>query len=130
MGEADLEADMYAVTAADEFGIDFLPTLEAFLQQAIPQVLKFSKPSPDDEALMLVHGNSTRALGQIAWTISRLDFAGGQNSTILRVWTPTACTMWTEAVAPVLSGDTSDVGLSRDSPGLGTCSNTTQPNFP
>ncbi|KAI0387853.1 hypothetical protein F5Y04DRAFT_12931 [Hypomontagnella monticulosa] len=117
MDEDEMEADMEMVTGADDNdneldGIDDLPTLKELIQKAIPQILKLSRISGNDEASDLIRTHALTALNNISWTVSCIDFTERSNAAILRAWTPVAQTIWGQVIAPVLSSDTSDVGLA------------------
>ncbi|KAI1083426.1 hypothetical protein F5B20DRAFT_404804 [Whalleya microplaca] len=118
MDEDEMEADLEMVTGADDnpdqsSGIDDFPTLKELLQRAIPEVIKVSQASNgNSDASNLIHNHALTTLNNISWTISCLDLSEGSNASILHAWRPVARAIWKEAVAPVLSSDTSDVGLA------------------
>ncbi|KAI0117766.1 hypothetical protein GGR51DRAFT_555049 [Nemania sp. FL0031] len=117
MDEDEMEADMEMVTGADDAdepsGIDDLPTLKELVQRAIPQAVKlFRSIQGDDEVSTLIRIHTLTALSNIGWTVSCIDFSEGANTAILRAWTPVAQLIWSDAIAPVLASNTSDVGLA------------------
>ncbi|KAJ8116678.1 hypothetical protein ONZ43_g4391 [Nemania bipapillata] len=117
MDQDEMEADMDMVTGADDAdepsGIDDLPTLKDLVQKAIPQAVKlFRNIQGDDELSTLVRTHTLTALSNIAWTVSCLDFSEGANTAILQAWTPVAQLIWSDAIAPVLASNTSDVALA------------------
>ncbi|OTB08171.1 hypothetical protein M426DRAFT_317275 [Hypoxylon sp. CI-4A] len=118
MDQDGLEADMDMVTGADdgedETGdIDGLPTLKELIYKAIPQVVRLARESGgDDEASRMILHHAVTTLNNISWTVSCLDFTDASNTTISRVWKPVAKSIWEQVIAPVLSSDTSDVGLA------------------
>ncbi|KAI1127358.1 hypothetical protein F5Y10DRAFT_266170 [Nemania abortiva] len=117
MDEDEMEADMEMVTGADDAdepsGIDDLPTLKELVQRAIPQAVKlFRSIQGEDEISTLIRTHTLTALSNIGWTVSCIDFNEGANAAILRAWTPVAQLIWSDAIAPVLASNTSDVGLA------------------
>ncbi|TRX96825.1 hypothetical protein FHL15_002131 [Xylaria flabelliformis] len=118
MNEDEMEADMDMVTGADgdadePSGIDDLPTLKELVQRAIPQTVKlFRTVHGNDELSTLIRTHALTALSNIAWTVSCIDFSEGANVAILEAWTPVAKLIWSDAIAPVLASDTSDVDLA------------------
>ncbi|KAI1735747.1 hypothetical protein F4680DRAFT_296879 [Xylaria scruposa] len=118
MNEDEMEADMDMVTGADDdadepSGIDDLPTLKELVQKAIPQTVKlFRTVHGDDDLSALIRTHALTTLSNIAWTVSCIDFSEGANAAILEAWTPVAKLIWSDAVAPVLASDTSDVDLA------------------
>ncbi|KAI0184424.1 hypothetical protein EV127DRAFT_238437 [Xylaria flabelliformis] len=118
MNEDEMEADMDMVTGADDdadepSGIDDLPTLKELVQRAIPQTVKlFRTVHGNDELSTLIRTHALTALSNIAWTVSCIDFSEGANTAILEAWTPVAKLIWSDAIAPVLASDTSDVDLA------------------
>ncbi|KAI8953680.1 hypothetical protein F4801DRAFT_105044 [Xylaria longipes] len=118
MNEDEMEADMDIVTGADDdadepSGIDDLPTLKELVQRAIPQTVKlFQTAQGDDEWSPLIRTQALTALGNIAWTVSCIDFSEGANAAISEAWTPVAKLIWSDTITPVLASNTSDVGLA------------------
>ncbi|KAI0469519.1 hypothetical protein F4859DRAFT_133875 [Xylaria cf. heliscus] len=117
MDEDEMEADMDMVTGGDDAdepsGIDDLPTLKELVQRAIPQTVKlFRAVQGEDEVSTLIRTHALTALSNIAWTVSCIDFGEGANAAILEAWTPVAKLIWTDAIAPVLASNTSDVSLA------------------
>ncbi|KAI1377731.1 hypothetical protein F4677DRAFT_45803 [Hypoxylon crocopeplum] len=118
MDQDEMEADMDMVTGADDHENEFesfddLPTLKELMQKAIPRVMKLCQTqSNSDEISDLIRSHALTTLNNISWTVSCIDFTEGSSAAILRGWTPVAKTIWKQAIAPVLSSDTSDVGLA------------------
>ncbi|KAJ1333716.1 HEAT repeat-containing protein 3 [Microdochium nivale] len=119
MNQEELEADMDLVTGVDDYpdetsGIDDLPTLRELIYNAVPRIIKIchSAKGDEDEASSAVRSYAFNALGNISWTVSCIDLADGQNAAIRAAWLPTARAIWTDAIAPVLASDTSDVELA------------------
>ncbi|KAI0546073.1 hypothetical protein F4679DRAFT_438007 [Xylaria curta] len=118
MNEDEMEADMDMVTGADDdadepSGIDDLPTLKELVHRAIPQTVKlFRTVQGGDDLSALIRTHALTTLSNIAWTVSCIDFSEGANAAILEAWTPVAKLIWSDAVAPVLASDTSDVDLA------------------
>lgn len=118
MNEDQMEADMEMVTGADGHdggvgGLDDLPTLQLFIQKAVPQIVKLSTSASNDEkASLLIRTHAYTALNNIAWTISGLDFSDASNTSVQTAWTPVAKMIWTTSISRVLSSDTSDVSLA------------------
>ncbi|KAI3338672.1 hypothetical protein F4824DRAFT_73324 [Ustulina deusta] len=118
MGEDEMEADMEIVTGANNdvdapSGIDELPTLRELIQRVIPQAVSlFQTIQGEDELSTLIRTHTLTALSNIAWTVSCIDFSEGANTAILQAWTPAAKLIWSNAVAPVLASNTSDVSLA------------------
>ncbi|EOO03941.1 putative arm-like repeat-containing protein [Phaeoacremonium minimum UCRPA7] len=117
MDEDEMEADMEMVTGADDHvddvsGIDDIPTLRELIQKAIPQLIRLSNaPLSSDEALA-IQMHSLSALNNIAWTVSCIDFADGENGNIFQVWAPAAKRIWSKVIAPILATDTADINLA------------------
>lgn len=117
MDQDEIEADMEMVIGAGDGneelkGLDDLPTLKALIQKAIPLIVPIAKGTdPETEHYVPpIHG--FEALNNIAWTVSLIDFTEGSNEAILRAWIPVAQMIWKETIVPVLTSDTSDVGLA------------------
>src|SRR5690606_37663311 len=113
----DLDADMEKVTGPDEplaegGSLDDLPTLRELIQTAVPQLIRLANIpiGSDDDIAIQAHAFS--ALNNIAWTISCLEFANGENANIFAVWAPAAKKVWLKAITPVLSSDNADLNLA------------------
>ncbi|KAI0478950.1 hypothetical protein GGR56DRAFT_352076 [Xylariaceae sp. FL0804] len=119
MGADEMLADIDVVTGEDHedsndtSGLDELPTLKAFLEIAIPEIIKVSQAEiGPDEFSASVRSHAYTALNNVAWTVSCLDFTEKSNAAIQQAWTPVALNIWKRAIAPVLASDTSDIGLA------------------
>ncbi|KAK4671130.1 hypothetical protein QC764_603070 [Podospora pseudoanserina] len=113
---ADLEADMEKVTGADDpfdsGDLDDLPTLGAFIQQAIPQLVRLSNIQIDGEENLAIQSNALTALNNIAWTVSCIDFSESENSNIYDAWYPAAKKIWVKAITPIVEADNADLDLA------------------
>ncbi|KAK3990044.1 synchronized import protein 1 [Cladorrhinum sp. PSN332] len=112
----DLEEDMERVTGVDDFveegGLDELPTLGALIQQAIPQVVRLANLPIDNEESLAVRSHAISALNNISWTISCIEFAGGENDHIFEAWYPAAKKIWQKVISPILEADNADLELA------------------
>jgi len=115
--DLDLDADMEKVTGPDEpspenANLDDLPTLRELIQTAVPQLIRLANIhiTSDDDIAIQAHAFS--ALNNIAWTISCLEFANGENANILAVWAPAAKKIWLKTITPVLDADNADLNLA------------------
>jgi hypothetical protein len=112
---SDIEADMGRVTGEEGSGagdLSDLPTLRELIQRAVPQLIRLSNIPVDSEETLAIQSHSLSALNNIAWTISCLEFAGGENAHILAAWYPTAKKIWRKTVAPILDADSADLKLA------------------
>ncbi|KAI0165479.1 hypothetical protein GGR57DRAFT_496957 [Xylariaceae sp. FL1272] len=117
MDEDELEADMEMVTGVDDSealsGIDDLPTLRELIHKAIPQTLNvFHSVQGQDESGTMLRTHALSTLNNCAWTVSCIDFSEGANTAVRQAWVPVAQLIWQEAIAPILSSDTSDVEVA------------------
>src|SRR3569833_4794104 len=115
--QEDLDADMEVVTGTDEahveaVGIDDLPTLKELIRQGIPQIIRLARIQPASDAAIAVQHGAFSALNNIAWTLSCVDFADGENAGILKAWSPTARSIWSKTIRPVLASATADLNLA------------------
>ncbi|KAK3323503.1 hypothetical protein B0T19DRAFT_206472 [Cercophora scortea] len=112
----DLGADLERVTARDdtpeEADLDDLPTLKELLQQAVPQLIRLTNVATDTEEGLAIQGHALSALNNIAWTLSCIEFADGENSNIFRAWVPAAKKIWTKAITPILESDSADLEMA------------------
>jgi len=120
----DLLADMDMVTGADESdldvsGLDDLPTLRELIQKAIPQLVRLANSPLASDEDVAVHSDALSALNNIAWTVSCIEFANGENSEIFQAWLPTAQRIWSKVITPILAADTADVKLAEAVTSLG-----------
>ncbi|KAK4039113.1 hypothetical protein C8A01DRAFT_36946 [Parachaetomium inaequale] len=112
---SDIEADMGRVTGEEGSGagdLNDLPTLRELIQRAVPQLIRLSNIPVDSEETLAIQSHSLSALNNIAWTISCLEFAGGENAHILAAWYPTAKKIWRKTIAPILDADSADLKLA------------------
>lgn len=112
----DLEADMERVIGADDLvedgGLDELPTLGALIQTAIPQIVRLANLPIENEESLAVRSHAISALNNIAWTISCIEFARGENDNIFEAWYPAAKKIWQKAISPILEADNADLELA------------------
>lgn len=117
MDDDAIDADMDLVTgldddAEDDAGLENVPTLRAFLQLAIPQLLRLGNYAPHTTEAIAIQAEAISALNNIAWTLSVFDYSEPGTASILRAWTPIATRIWTKIIAPTLVLDTADVNLA------------------
>lgn len=117
MDDDAIDADMDLVTgldddAEDDTGLEDVPTLRAFLQLAIPQLLRLGNYAPHTTEAIAIQAEAISALNNIAWTLSVFDYSEPGTASILRAWTPIATRIWTKIIAPTLVLDTADVNLA------------------
>ncbi|KAK4199659.1 hypothetical protein QBC40DRAFT_349268 [Triangularia verruculosa] len=112
----DLEADMEKVTGADDpldsGDLEDLPTLGAYIQQAIPQLVRLSNIPLDSEENLAIQSHALAALNNIAWTVSCIDFSEGENSNVYDAWYPAAKKIWVKAITPIVEADSADINLA------------------
>lgn len=120
MDEDEMEADMELVTGAgdDDDDIDSLPTLKAFVQFGLPQLIRVACIQPHDEDSIRVQSHALSALNNIAWSMAIVDFSDENNAGIQKAWVPVARTIWTDVIGPILSSDTADLNLATQVTGL------------
>ncbi|KAK0629820.1 hypothetical protein B0T17DRAFT_615554 [Bombardia bombarda] len=111
------DADLERVTGADESGseagdLDDLPTLRELVQKAVPQLIRLTNITTESEDGIAIQGLALAALNNIAWTISCIDFAEGENDNIFRAWAPAAKKIWQKAISPILEADNADLKLA------------------
>lgn len=117
MDDEELLEDMAKVTGADHEPeelppLDDLPTLSAFLETAVPSLIRIASSSPASEEALAIQGVALSALNNLAWTVSSLDFSNGENANVRRAWFPIGRNIWEKTVCHVLSNDTADVNLA------------------
>ncbi|KAK4126121.1 hypothetical protein N657DRAFT_642899 [Parathielavia appendiculata] len=113
--DSEIEADMDLVTAGEGSGashIDDLPTLRELIQKAVPQLIRLSNIPVDSEEALAIQSHSLSALNNIAWTISCLEFANGENANVFGAWYLTAKKIWRKTIAPILEADSADLKLA------------------
>ncbi|KAH6856541.1 hypothetical protein B0I37DRAFT_78040 [Chaetomium sp. MPI-CAGE-AT-0009] len=118
---SDMEADMGLVAGEEGSGagdINDLPTLRELIQRAVPQLIRLTNIPVNSEDTLAIQSHSLSALNNIAWTISCLEFANGENAHILGAWFPTAKKIWRKAIAPILDADSADLKLATQVTGL------------
>ena len=120
----DLLADMDMVTGIDENGLDVsglddVPTLRALIQEAIPQLIRLACTPLTSEEELAVQSDALSALNNIAWTVSCIEFANGENPEIFQAWLPTAQRIWSKVITPLLATDTADANLAAGVASLG-----------
>ncbi|KAK3353111.1 hypothetical protein B0T25DRAFT_456051 [Lasiosphaeria hispida] len=113
---ADLDADMERVTGADDVAspgdLNDLPTMRELIRQAVPQLIRLTKLTIHNEDDMAVQAHAFSALNNIAWTLSCIEFAEGENANIFAVWAPAAKKIWRKTIAPILEADSADLKLA------------------
>lgn len=113
----DIEADMEMVTAFDDpepvNGIDDLQTLSQLLQKAVPHLITISNIVYDNEDARMIREMALSVLGNLAWTVSSLDFSDAHNAGVQRAWTPVAMKIWKEIISTTISSNTTDLLLAR-----------------
>ena len=112
---SDLEADMDLVTGEEGSGagdLGDLPTLRGLIQDAVPQLIRLSNIPIDSEDALAIQSHALSALSNIAWTISCVEFANGENAHIRHAWHPTAKKIWRKTIAPILEADSADLKLA------------------
>jgi hypothetical protein len=118
---SDMEADMGLVAGEEGSGagdINDLPTLRELIQRAVPQLIRLTNIPANSEETLTIQSHSLSALNNIAWTISCLEFANGENAHIFGAWLPTAKKLWRKAIAPILDADSADLKLATQVTGL------------
>ncbi|CAN8102910.1 unnamed protein product [Discula destructiva] len=117
MDDDAIEADMDLVTgldddADDDEGLEDVPTLRAFIQLAVPQLLRLGNYAPHAPDAIAIQAEALSALNNIGWTLSCFDYTVPGSAGVLRAWTPIAHRIWTKIIAPTLVLDTADVNLA------------------
>ncbi|KAJ4425141.1 hypothetical protein N0V82_000196 [Gnomoniopsis sp. IMI 355080] len=117
MDDDAIDADMDLVTgldddAEDDTALEEVPTLRAFLQLAVPQLLRLGNYAPHTPEAIAIQAAAISALNNIAWTLSCFDYSEPGTASILRAWTPIATRIWTKIIGPTLVLDTADVNLA------------------
>ena len=118
---SDLEADMDLVTGEEGSGagdLGDLPTLRELIQDAVPQLIRLSNIPVDSEDTLAIQSHALSALSNIAWTISCVEFANGENAHIRHAWHPTAKRIWRKTIAPILEADSADLKLATQATSL------------
>ncbi|KAK5660301.1 hypothetical protein OQA88_12841 [Cercophora sp. LCS_1] len=114
--DIDIEADMDKVTGADEpfpeeGNIDDLPTLRELIHAAVPQLIRLTNIPITGEEDLAIQYHAFSALNNIAWTLSCIEFANGENANIFAAWAPAAKKIWQKTILPVLESDSNDLNL-------------------
>ncbi|KAK4146758.1 uncharacterized protein C8A04DRAFT_34656 [Dichotomopilus funicola] len=110
---SEMEADMGLVAGEEGSGsgdLNDLPTLRELIQRAVPQLIRLS--NLHSEETLAIQDHALSALNNIAWTISCLEFANGENAHIFSAWHPTAKKIWRKTIAPILEADNADLRLA------------------
>jgi hypothetical protein len=115
--DSELDEDMERVTGPDapspEAGdLDDLPTLRELIGKAIPQLIRLSNTPITSNESLEIQSHALSALNNISWTISCLEFAGGENASIFSAWYPVAKRIWLKTIAPILEADSADLRLA------------------
>lgn len=117
MDDDAIDADMDLVTGPDDgpeddAALEDVPTLRAFIQLAIPQLLRLGNYAPNTTEAIAIQAEAISALNNIAWTLSCFDYSEPGTAGILRAWTPIATRIWSKIIGPTLVLDTADVNLA------------------
>lgn len=115
----DMEEDMERVTGAGDedeeaSGTEHLPTLEAFLKRAMPQVLRLASPSSKSETPSDVQNHAVSVLNNLAWSLACVEFGNGLNESLLKAWVPYGKAIWEAVVTEILDSDTNDLDLATE----------------
>ncbi|KAL2189750.1 hypothetical protein L209DRAFT_702076 [Thermothelomyces heterothallicus CBS 203.75] len=119
--DSEMEADMNRVVGEEGSGagdLSDLPTLRELIQRAVPQLIRLSNITVGSEEALAIQSRALSALNNIAWTISCLEFAEGENAHIFSAWSPTAKKIWRKTIAPILEADNADLKLATQITGL------------
>lgn len=108
------DMDMVTGTYDDDSGTSDLPTLEALLKKAVPQVLRLASPSSQSGSPSEVQIHAVSVLNNLSWSLACVDFAAGQNEGLLKAWLPHGKAIWEKAVTEILDSDTNDLGLATE----------------
>ncbi|KAM7217574.1 hypothetical protein V8F06_007084 [Rhypophila decipiens] len=111
------EEDLEKVTGLDDDheeseDLQDVPTLRALIQLAVPQLIRLTNIAIENDEALAIQDHALSALNNIAWTISILEFADGENANILAAWAPVAKKIWLKAVTPIVEADNADLSLA------------------
>lgn len=127
MDDDAIDADMELVTglddddddAEDAAALEDVPTLRAFVQLAVPQLLRLGNYAPHTPDAIAIQAEALAALNNLGWTLSCFDYSVPGTAGVLRAWKPVANRIWTKIIAPTLVLDTADVNLASTLTSLG-----------
>lgn len=116
LDDEEIENDMDMVTGAgdDESGTNDLPTLEALLKKAVPQVLRLASPSSQSGSPSDVQIHAVAVLNNLSWSLACVDYTDGQNEGLLKAWLPHGDAIWKKVVTEILESDTNDLDLATE----------------
>lgn len=115
MDDDEMIEDMELVTGADDDeGISNLPTLEAFLSKALPQVLKLASPSLQGQASPEIQVHAVSVLNNLSWSLACVEFTDDQSEGLFKAWAPSGRDIWTLVVNEILDSDTNDLALATE----------------
>ncbi|KAM7206811.1 synchronized import protein 1 [Naviculisporaceae sp. PSN 640] len=111
------EEDLERVTGLDSdreetHDLEDLPTLRALIQKAVPQLIRLTNIATDSDEALAIQDHALSALNNIAWTVSCIEFANGENANIYAAWAPAAKKIWLKSVTPVVEADNDDLNLA------------------
>ncbi|KAK0390956.1 hypothetical protein NLU13_0459 [Sarocladium strictum] len=118
MDDDAMAADMDMVTGADDpdddiSALDDLPTLKSLISNgALEQLIRVTTLAPSDTPSLHLQSLALSALGNIAWSISLIDFSDPHNQPIQAAWAPVASAIWERVISPILASDTADLALA------------------
>lgn len=118
MDEDEMAADMDMVTGPDEpendiHALDDLPALKALIStSAIKHLVRIAALAPSDDLSLQLQSLALSALGNIAWSVSLIDFSDPHNKPIRAAWAPVATAIWEQGISPILASDTADLALA------------------
>ncbi|KAH8172908.1 Armadillo-type fold domain containing protein [Sarocladium implicatum] len=118
MDEDEMAADMDMVTGPDEpenddHALDDLPALKSLIStSAINHLVRIAALAPSDDLSLQLQSLALSALGNIAWSVSLIDFSDPHNKPIRTAWAPVATAIWEQAISPILASDTADLALA------------------
>ncbi|CAI4214841.1 unnamed protein product [Parascedosporium putredinis] len=115
MDDDEMIEDMELVTGADDDdGISNLPTLEAFLSKALPQVLKLASPSLQGQASPEIQVHAVSVLNNLSWSLACVEFTDDQSEGLFKAWVAPGRDIWTLVVNEILDSDTNDLALATE----------------
>lgn len=111
------EEDLERVTGLDSDreemdDLEDLPTLRALIQKAVPQLIRLTNIAVDRDEALAIQDHALSALNNIAWTVSCIEFANGENANIYAAWAPAAKKIWLKSVTPIVEADNADLNLA------------------
>lgn len=118
MDDDEIAADMDMVTGADDpedsmGALDNLPTLKSLISNgALEQLIRVTTLAPTDTPSIHLQSLALSALGNIAWSVSLIDFSDPHNRPIQAAWSPVAAAIWERVISPILASDTADLALA------------------